>query len=457
MPEPLDHVLIQADLTAIAPGPLQTAFAAELGLAADVESTGGATVYRFSESSIRRALDAGRSAADLHALLADRSRTPVPQPLTYLIDDMARRHGRIRVSAAAAVIRADDENLLQQILADRRAGQLRLRRLAPTVLAARTKVEHVLDQLRVMGYAPVAESPDGEMVVKRPNVRRAPQPNRSPRLGIDPAVPAAGVLDVVVRALRAGDRAAVAAREPVLAPGDGSLTRSPAWQTMATLTAALRTPGPLWIGYVDNSGTVSERLVDPVRLDGGFLTAYDHRREEIRTFAVHRITGVAANLRNLATDRHPFDLVLRHHGNRVDELPRLQLVRRPHDQKALVAWLQDGSADVADDLPVLVLDRYALHDEISGSRVAQGELALLSDTGRRHRQVTGGSGVGSGVGSSVGRGRSGEAPASMMGAERSAACHRCSAACAGQDERPAAISRMIAAARTRPRAPVRSV
>lgn len=294
LPEPLDHVLLQADLTAIAPGPLQTGLAAELALAADVESTGGATVYRFTDSSIRRALDAGRSAADLHALLANKSRTPVPQPLTYLIDDMARRHGRIRVSPATAVIRADDENVLEQILADRRAGQLRLRRLAPTVLAARTKVDHVLDQLRVMGYAPVAESPDGEMVVKRPDVRRAPQPFRPPRLGIDPAVPAPGVLDVVVRALRAGDRAAVAAREAVpAAAGDGNLTRSPAWQTMATLTAALRTPGPLWIGYVDNSGTVSERLVDPVRLDGGFLTAYDHRREEIRTFAVHRITGVA--------------------------------------------------------------------------------------------------------------------------------------------------------------------
>jgi Helicase conserved C-terminal domain len=293
LPEPLDHVLLQADLTAIAPGPLQTELAAELALAADVESTGGATVYRFTDSTIRRALDAGRSAAELHALLASKSRTPVPQPLTYLIDDMARRHGRIRVSPATAVIRADDENVLEQILADRRAGQLRLRRLAPTVLAARTKVDHVLDQLRVMGYAPVAESPDGEMVVKRPDVRRAPQPFRPPRLGFDPAVPAPGVLDVVVRALRAGDRAAVAAREAVPAAADGNLTRSPAWQTMATLTAALRTPGPLWIGYVDNSGTVSERLVDPVRLDGGFLTAYDHRREEIRTFAVHRITGVA--------------------------------------------------------------------------------------------------------------------------------------------------------------------
>jgi Helicase conserved C-terminal domain len=295
LPDPLDHVLLQADLTAIAPGPLQTDLARELALAADVESTGGATVYRFSESSIRRALDAGRSAADLHALLGSRSRTPVPQPLSYLIDDMARRHGKIRVSPATAVIRADDENVLEQILADRRAGQLRLRRLAPTVLAARAKVDHVLEQLRVMGFAPVAESPDGEVVIRRPDVRRATQPFRPPRLGADPAVPADGVLDVVVRALRTGDRAAAAARESgATAQGGLGLTRSPSWQTMATLTAALRTPGPLWIGYVDNSGTVSERLVDPVRLDGGFLTAYDHRREEIRTFAVHRITGVAA-------------------------------------------------------------------------------------------------------------------------------------------------------------------
>ncbi len=173
LPEPLDHVLLQADLTAVAPGPLETGLAHELALAADVESTGGATVYRFSESSIRRALDAGRSAADLHALLSSRSRTPVPQPLTYLIDDLARRHGKIRVSTATAVIRADDVSVLQQILADRRAAALRLRRLAPTVLAARSKVDHVLEQLRDMGFAPVAESPDGEVVIRRPDVRRA--------------------------------------------------------------------------------------------------------------------------------------------------------------------------------------------------------------------------------------------------------------------------------------------
>src|SRR5205085_7078005 len=97
LPEPVDHVLVQADLTAIAPGPLTRELAREPGLAADIESRGQATVYRFTESSVRRALDAGRTASDLHDLLARHSRTPVPQPLSYLIDDMARRHGRIRV------------------------------------------------------------------------------------------------------------------------------------------------------------------------------------------------------------------------------------------------------------------------------------------------------------------------------------------------------------------------
>ena len=40
-----------------------------LGVLADVESKGGATVYRFTPESVRRALDAGRSASDLHAFL----------------------------------------------------------------------------------------------------------------------------------------------------------------------------------------------------------------------------------------------------------------------------------------------------------------------------------------------------------------------------------------------------
>ena len=54
LPDPLDHVLCQPDLTVVATGPLQRELARELALTADVESTGGATVFRVTETSVRR-------------------------------------------------------------------------------------------------------------------------------------------------------------------------------------------------------------------------------------------------------------------------------------------------------------------------------------------------------------------------------------------------------------------
>ncbi|RXS77773.1 DNA-binding protein, partial [Streptomyces sp. TM32] len=174
LPEPLDHVLLQADLTAVAPGPLHRPLAEALGVLADIESKGGATVYRFTPGSVRRALDAGRSAAELQEFLTAHSRTPVPQPLAYLIDDVARRHGHLRIGAAAAYVRCDDDALLSEILADRRAAPLRLRRLAPTVLAAQTSPDQLLDGLRAMGYAPAAESAAGDVLIARADSYRTP-------------------------------------------------------------------------------------------------------------------------------------------------------------------------------------------------------------------------------------------------------------------------------------------
>ena len=46
------------------------------------------------------------------------------------------------------------------------------------------------------------------------------------------------------------------------------------------------------IGYADTHGTSSERIVDPLALISGVLTAYDHRAGEVRTFAASRVTGV---------------------------------------------------------------------------------------------------------------------------------------------------------------------
>ena len=62
LPDPVDHVLAQPDLSLIAPGPLVSELADPLAVVADVESSGGATVFRVSDGSVRRALDSGWSA-----------------------------------------------------------------------------------------------------------------------------------------------------------------------------------------------------------------------------------------------------------------------------------------------------------------------------------------------------------------------------------------------------------
>jgi hypothetical protein len=93
LPSRADTVLVQNDLTAIAAGPLTAHAARELGALADVESRGGATVYRFSVESLRRAHGLGWSSAEMAAVLESRSRTPIPQPLSYLIADLERVDG----------------------------------------------------------------------------------------------------------------------------------------------------------------------------------------------------------------------------------------------------------------------------------------------------------------------------------------------------------------------------
>jgi Helicase conserved C-terminal domain len=173
LPEPVGHVLLQADLTAVAPGPPAPRLARELSLAAEVESRGGATVYRFSAGSLRRAMDAGYTGERLLAMLAERSRTPVPQPLRYLIEDVARRHGSVRVGAASAYIRCDDPAVAAEIAADRRAARLHLRQLAPTVLVSTSRRGDVLAVLRRLGYAPAAESAAGTVEISAPVSRRA--------------------------------------------------------------------------------------------------------------------------------------------------------------------------------------------------------------------------------------------------------------------------------------------
>jgi protein ImuA len=77
------------------------------------------------------------------------------------------------------------------------------------------------------------------------------------------------------------------------------VVRERAGDVMGVLRAAAEASQPVWIGYVDQHGATSERVVRPLRVEAGRLTAYDERSDEERSFALHRITQAAT------VSRHP--------------------------------------------------------------------------------------------------------------------------------------------------------
>jgi hypothetical protein len=281
LPAPIDHFLVQADLTVVAPGPLERDLAEQLAAVAVVESAGAAMVYRVSEASIRRALDTGRTASELHSFFGRHSRTPVPQGLTYLIDDVARRHGRLRVGMAASFVRCEDPALLAQAVAAPATGPVELRLLAPTVAVSQAPIADVLTALRNAGLAPAAEDSSGAIVDI--GSRGARVPARGRRRVFSPApTPTGQTLGAIVAVLR-----------KVAAAPSGNMRLDPGVAITQLQEAALQQTSVV-IGYVDPAGVATQRVVAPINVRGGQLTAYDPASGRVREFAIHRVTSVVS-------------------------------------------------------------------------------------------------------------------------------------------------------------------
>jgi hypothetical protein len=279
LPAPIDYFLVQADLTVVVPGPLHRDLAEELTVVAAVESAGAAMVYRISEQSVRHAMDIGRTAEGLLRFFEKHSKTPVPQGLSYLINDVARRHGQLRVGMAVSFIRCDDPVLLSHAVAAPAVAGLEVRLLAPTVAVSQAPIADVLAALRQDGFAPAAEDSSGAIVdLRRRGARVPPNPVRRPSRAL--SRPSADSLATVVSVLRR------MASAPL-----GGMRVDPA-VAIALLQQAAVLGTDVLIGYVDAAGVATQRVVRPLAVRGGQLTAWDPAQGRPREFAVHRVTSV---------------------------------------------------------------------------------------------------------------------------------------------------------------------
>jgi Helicase conserved C-terminal domain len=159
LPDGPDRFLLAGDLTVVAPGGLAPGVETRLAGLADREAAGSGT-WRITDASLRRAFDEGGTAEEVLAFLHRHSSTPLPQALEYLVADVARRHGRLRVGGATTYLRGDPAMVAGAVrsAAGRRLG---LRELAPGVAVTGRSQRELLAALRKAGEAPLAEEPDG--------------------------------------------------------------------------------------------------------------------------------------------------------------------------------------------------------------------------------------------------------------------------------------------------------
>jgi hypothetical protein len=295
LPPPTGTVRLQADLTAVVGGIPTVELGTLLDLAADAGERDTASVWRFSPTSVRRALTAGYTADRLLAELASMSAHTLPQPLEYLVRDAARRHGELTVAPVGCCVLADDPALLTEVVAHRGLTELRARLLAPGVLASAKSAPETLALLRKHGYAPVTVDDSGAPSLERVIPERARRRPRPTPVAL-PRPPAVVPPKSDLRALAAellDDRIVDPDPSPhvyntALRQHGDHLSN----QELALLFDAVVSESPVRITYLDQSGRSSSRVITPLDIMGDLVEAWCHLREDERHFLVSRIQRV---------------------------------------------------------------------------------------------------------------------------------------------------------------------
>jgi hypothetical protein len=301
LPAAEETIRLQADLTALVGGTPSANLTALLDLMADQQQRDTASIWRFSATSIRRALDHGYSAADLIAELRAVSTAEIPQPLEYLINDTARRHGEVEVVPVACCVVGQDEAVLTEMCHNRALKELGLRPLAATVLASGKPPARTVELLRHAGYAPLQRNKSGDIVIERNTAKVASEPRpvrpvRKPAHATSSPPQGPNLRRLAEKLL--------APSEPTLALDDGDdLEKQIAEQNpdmsegeRLALADSLRRNSPIEIDYVDQNGTHSVRTITPLAVNYHWLEAHCHLRNGERNFRIDRIRGITVTM-----------------------------------------------------------------------------------------------------------------------------------------------------------------
>jgi hypothetical protein len=277
LPAPVDRLIVQADLSLVAPGPLTTATEMRIREFADCEHIGFASTYRINALSITLGMENGLKAADIRELLVTLSGKDLPQPVDYLIRESEERFGRLVVHSTSipehSVATSSDAILLKSILNDPRLKPFGLVENSAGDLACKFDSEVLYFGLREAGFAAIrAEQTSNDAPVARSAIGQT-QDHAAEGLDLK-----ASILADLAR-MREQDAKAGST------PDGDDVTRQ--------IQLAIKSKARLSITVTTDAGVAHQFLLEPTGIANGRLRAKDRKADIERTLPLASITQVS--------------------------------------------------------------------------------------------------------------------------------------------------------------------
>lgn len=259
LPEPVGHMLLQADFTAVIPGIPTAVLKAGLQRLGHSESTSGAWVFRLEPEAIAAAVAGGWPANEILDFLDRHSRSGVPQPIRYVVVDSQRRvsEGQVGVREQVEWTPGPDSDGEGRCVPLCLLGEQAISGNAETGRRASRRV--ILRSLRAADHR-----------MHRPDEQEFSIP------------------EAISDCDRPGPQAAVAA--------------------LAVISDAISADQPALMCYSDRAGVSDIYLIDPLRISGGQLEAFDHGSGSIRCFVLSRVIGARPATQSEASNRRTVPL-----------------------------------------------------------------------------------------------------------------------------------------------------
>lgn len=261
LPKTQQKLIVQGDLTIVCPGPIDAGLQRKLDSFADSEDLGLACRFRLTSLSVSHHLESGGNLAEIKQVLESATAGTLPQPVSYLLDETARRFASLRVSSGIQTeIISDDEILLTQISNERSLAHLSLRNVDGRLATAASQ-ELCYFSLRDAGYAAVMIDEDEKVISPRFSSATAELTDQSELLAR-------------ATALQSGERASA---------DRGDVARQLEFAIKNKLQVQVK---------IDIDGTLTELLLTPLGLANNRLRGRDEAKQAERTLPLARISSV---------------------------------------------------------------------------------------------------------------------------------------------------------------------